>query len=157
MSNTLYDHPFPHYFCVNCRAFCHFTHNRGGPRCILCDGRQGLFAPIPYELTTDAFISRAEKTLKRREIAEKRRVEVGQEITDVYHHYGDNGTLLYVGRSYDVRTRIKSHRRSIWWQQVRLITVDHYPSLEDALTTEAIAIIDKKPLYNDVIPADPRL
>ena len=78
-------------------------------------------------------------------------------VTAVYHHYDNTGTLLYVGISFNTRKRIKEHNtRSIWWQYVRTITVNHYPSRDEAREAEAIAIIDEKPLYNKIIPVDPR-
>lgn len=67
----------------------------------------------------------------------------------LYRHYGDNDALLYVGISLNVGLRLKTHETgSVWFNEVKKITIEHYASREDVMRAETEAIINEKPKYN---------
>lgn len=69
----------------------------------------------------------------------------------LYRFYGSGGTLLYIGITNSIPTRLKQHHRDKeWWLGVSEIRVEHYPTREAVEEAERRAIIAEKPLYNDV-------
>ena len=68
----------------------------------------------------------------------------------VYRFFDADGNLLYVGISADPRRRLGEHRGrpSTWWWETSNITLDHYPSFEDARWAEKVAIETENPRYN---------
>jgi hypothetical protein len=68
----------------------------------------------------------------------------------LYRFFGAGGTLLYIGITNSIPTRLKQHNGDKeWWLGVSSITVEHYPSREAVLEAERRAIIAERPLYND--------
>lgn len=70
----------------------------------------------------------------------------------VYRCYADNGVLLYVGATYDLKKRLAQHRDDLghsgWvWTTVR-ITVEHFPDRRTAMAREALVIQDERPTFN---------
>jgi predicted GIY-YIG superfamily endonuclease len=69
--------------------------------------------------------------------------------TALYRHFDKNGTLLYVGVSMTVTTRMSQHEVAApWIRQVATITLDWFGSRSNALLAEEFAIKTEKPLYN---------
>lgn len=69
--------------------------------------------------------------------------------TALYRIFGDADVLLYIGISADFGRRWKDEAKTFpWWNERRHMTVDWYPTREDALDTEALAIFAEQPKYN---------
>lgn len=66
----------------------------------------------------------------------------------VYRLYGEPGTLLYVGCSAEPGNRMKEHRRSAWWSQVRHSRVVWYGSKDEAADAEQQVILTENPAHN---------
>lgn len=69
----------------------------------------------------------------------------------LYRFYSDGGVLLYIGITDNLATRWNNHRRNkSWWDDVRSMTVEVYPSREALEAAEIEAIRTERPLYNIV-------
>lgn len=67
----------------------------------------------------------------------------------LYRFFGAGGTLLYIGITADLPTRLHGHRDDKpWWLGVTNVTLEHYPSRDSVLEAERRAIVAEKPLYN---------
>lgn len=67
----------------------------------------------------------------------------------VYRHFDKEGTLLYVGVSLNAIARLRQHHDySTWFRQINNVTLESFPSREEALEAEALFIKNEKPLYN---------
>jgi predicted GIY-YIG superfamily endonuclease len=67
----------------------------------------------------------------------------------VYRCYDAETRLLYVGRSEDLPTRIKDHRRSsAWWPQVVRTVIKVFGNRLTASSAELAAIRNERPLHN---------
>lgn len=77
----------------------------------------------------------------------------------VYWFWDEDGRLLYIGSTIDVRHRATEHKGSQgWWGQVRKVTADQYASPELARTAEREAIARELPLHNKTYnPARPKV
>lgn len=74
----------------------------------------------------------------------------------LYRHWGEDGSLLYVGISCNVGVRTSQHAKAAhWFHLVQKITVDNFPDRQSAMNAEAIAIFNEKPKYNIVRPSIP--
>ena len=70
-------------------------------------------------------------------------------LTHLYRCYYHAGKLLYVGMSGNSIARWISHKRkSLWADDVAIMTVDHHPTKEAAVDVEAEAIPTEKPPFN---------
>lgn len=75
--------------------------------------------------------------------------------TTLYRHYDKENLLLYVGISSAPLTRQQNHAEtSPWWEQITLITLEHFASRQEALRAEKLAIIKEKPLFNTMLSRD---
>lgn len=78
--------------------------------------------------------------------------EVGEEVPSpvaLYRLYADDGSLLYVGVTDDLRARLASHQRQKpWWPAVMRKTVTWYESRLAAEVAEANAISSESPIHN---------
>lgn len=74
--------------------------------------------------------------------------------TCVYRLFDADGVLLYVGASWNPKTRIFNHKDKPWWSQVAKSTIEWHPDRFTALRFEAKAIVEESPLYN-VMGVDP--
>jgi predicted GIY-YIG superfamily endonuclease len=79
--------------------------------------------------------------------------EVGEDIpsgpTALYRCYAEDGSLLYVGVTDDLRGRLGGHeRQKPWWPEVARKTVAWYDSRLDGEQAEAAAINDEHPVHN---------
>jgi len=74
----------------------------------------------------------------------------------VYMAYDAAGSLLYVGQSANVETRMKQHRSlARWWGRCDRISAEPYPTRADALQAEYDAVEEAidlgEPIYNDTM------
>lgn len=69
--------------------------------------------------------------------------------TELYRHFDEDGRLLYVGISLSTATRLCQHRLTAKWaRQVTTITIERFPSREEALKAELRAIRTENPAHN---------
>jgi predicted GIY-YIG superfamily endonuclease len=69
----------------------------------------------------------------------------------LYRFYAIDGTLLYIGITQELPTRLRTHdRKQPWYCKVARITVEHFATRVEALEAEAAAIRAEGPLYNVV-------
>ncbi|MER7835305.1 GIY-YIG nuclease family protein [Streptomyces sp. NPDC096040] len=66
----------------------------------------------------------------------------------VYRLWAADGSLLYVGSSYDPEERCKRHRSAPWWPLVARRTDDWRSSRAHAYHAESAAIMDEGPAHN---------
>lgn len=67
----------------------------------------------------------------------------------LYRLYDAADTLLYVGRTNDVRSRFKAHaRRQPWWPEVARSALELRPDLDALIEAERAAILTEHPKYN---------
>jgi predicted GIY-YIG superfamily endonuclease len=70
-------------------------------------------------------------------------------MTYLYRLWGQEGDLLYVGITNNVKRRSKQHKRDKhWWEQVQSKTISEFPTREAALQAEYHAIKSECPKYN---------
>lgn len=78
-------------------------------------------------------------------------------FTQLYRHYGASRKLLYVGISLSTVLRLGQHRkRSGWYRKIVTIDIENYPTREDALKAESLAIHTENPRYNTNRPEIPQ-
>ena len=69
----------------------------------------------------------------------------------LYRFYGDGGTLLYIGISATVASRMGNHKNvSGWFDLAKSITFERFESRKDVLLAEKCAIKKEAPIYNVV-------
>ena len=69
--------------------------------------------------------------------------------TQLYRHYGADGSLLYVGVSLSTVQRLSQHRDgSGWFTEIKRIEVEDFLTRQEALRAETRAIIEEDPKYN---------
>lgn len=69
--------------------------------------------------------------------------------SQLYRHYGADGDLLYVGISINAIARLSRHRtQAKWFALVRTVTIEPFPTREQALEAEARAIREERPSHN---------
>ena len=69
--------------------------------------------------------------------------------TTLYRLFGNDGALLYVGISGHWAKRLARHAaRQGWWDEVVTVTRQPFPSRDEALEAEAVAIRQERPRYN---------
>jgi len=67
----------------------------------------------------------------------------------LYRHYGEGDVLLYVGISLNHIRRLMQHRQNAaWFEDIRRVTIEWFPSREAALVAELAAIQAERPLHN---------
>jgi len=68
---------------------------------------------------------------------------------NLYRFYSADGTLLYIGITANLPTRLKTHGRTQpWWDDVFRTTVEHFSCRSNVTAAEKAAIINEQPLYN---------
>lgn len=72
----------------------------------------------------------------------------------VYRLYAPDGTLLYIGSSYDPDKRCEVHRRAPWWREVGRRTEEWFPNRSLAYLAETKAIWREKPKHNVACTAE---
>jgi hypothetical protein len=69
--------------------------------------------------------------------------------SDVYRYFDAEGRLLYVGVSLHAVARAMSHRNlAPWWQDARVMTIEHYATRQEALDAEWGAMQTENPIHN---------
>lgn len=67
----------------------------------------------------------------------------------LYRHFDDMGTLLYVGVSLSSVNRLGQHKdHSHWFNRIATQKIEHFTTREEALAAETKAIQDENPTYN---------
>lgn len=67
----------------------------------------------------------------------------------LYRHFDAEGVLLYVGITNNPPARLCGHRKnSVFWNQVRSSTYEHFSNREELLKAEREAIYRESPRYN---------
>lgn len=67
----------------------------------------------------------------------------------LYRHYDEDGILLYVGESINAISRLYQHTREAKWaDDIRTVTIEVFPSRDEAIEAETSAIQSERPLYN---------
>lgn len=78
-------------------------------------------------------------------------------LIHLYRHYDFAGKLLYVGVAKNTLRRWNGHQRAAMWADlVAVITIDHYPTQEEAEAAENAAILAEKPRFNNRVLLKPR-
>lgn len=76
----------------------------------------------------------------------------------VYRMRADDGSLLYVGCTKNLKHRMAEHKSvKPWWNDVASVDVDEFDDRADALLAEAEAIGTENPQYNVHNPHRARL
>lgn len=69
----------------------------------------------------------------------------------LYRFFDRTDVLLYIGISVNLPARLRQHSGGKpWWLTVARISVEYYPSRDEALAAERAAIKAERPLFNDV-------
>lgn len=77
--------------------------------------------------------------------------------TSLYRHFNASGQLLYVGIATCHIRRIEQHRTTApWFWDIAEIRIEHFPSRQEALAAESLAIRTEGPMHNGT-PGRPSL
>ena len=69
--------------------------------------------------------------------------------TRLYRHFDEAGTLLYVGISLSALNRLADHKEdSAWYWSVAKVTIDVFPTRQEAEAAERRAIRTEMPIFN---------
>jgi len=69
--------------------------------------------------------------------------------TELYRHFDSDNALLYVGISLSTFTRLSQHKdHSQWFKKVSRVTIQHFPTREEAIAAEKAAIKTEAPMFN---------
>src|SRR6185369_1982919 len=67
----------------------------------------------------------------------------------LYRHWDAAGSLLYVGITGNLATRLRGHRQTAsWFPKIANITLQHFPDKDTLLAAERRAIAEEDPPYN---------
>lgn len=70
-------------------------------------------------------------------------------MAELYRHYDEKGTLLYVGISLNTIKRLAAHRTaSAWFDEISRIEIERFPTRMEAMMAERAAIRNENPVYN---------
>lgn len=70
----------------------------------------------------------------------------------IYRFYGLDGCLLYVGITWNIKSRWVKHHRKPWWSEVRRARVTCFFGDGIARRHEIAAILNESPAYNIARP-----
>ena len=80
----------------------------------------------------------------------KENTAVSNKKTDLYRHFDSEGMLLYIGISFHTLFRLADHRgESSWYDNIRTVTIEKFPSREAAEQAERAAIKSELPKHNE--------
>ena len=69
--------------------------------------------------------------------------------TQLYRHFDESRSLLYVGISLSTFNRLSQHRdHSDWFKTITNVTIEHFPTREEAMAAERKAIKSENPKFN---------
>ena len=67
----------------------------------------------------------------------------------LYRMFNRDSSLLYVGISMSFGKRLRQHKKEKdWYQEITHITLQHFPTRDDAAVAETKAIKSEKPIHN---------
>ena len=67
----------------------------------------------------------------------------------LYRHFDERDNLLYVGVSLSTIQRLSQHKNhSHWFNNISKVTIEQFPTREEVLEAERIAIEKEEPLHN---------
>jgi excinuclease UvrABC nuclease subunit len=69
-------------------------------------------------------------------------------MASIYRHFDKDGRLLYVGMSISVLARTRAHKRSVWFEQIARIEIQHFPTKLQAVKAERLTIANERPMHN---------
>ena len=70
-------------------------------------------------------------------------------MQNLYRHFDDSGTLLYVGVSLNSINRLSQHKNgSHWFEDIARVEIEKCDSRQNALEAETNAILNENPLHN---------
>ena len=69
--------------------------------------------------------------------------------TQLYRHFDNSNTLLYVGISLSTFARLSQHKdHSPWFKQVNRVEIQHFDTRDEAMAAERQAIKTENPKFN---------
>jgi hypothetical protein len=69
----------------------------------------------------------------------------------VYRFYDHTNGLLYIGRANNPGRRLAEHlAEAPFWNDVCVMTLERYPTLEEAVAAETRQIQDEEPIHNQI-------
>ena len=69
----------------------------------------------------------------------------------LYRHLDAQGKLLYVGISFSAIYRLCQHKQhSLWFKDIASVTIEKFPSRQEAAKMERKIIKEEKPPYNKI-------
>lgn len=68
--------------------------------------------------------------------------------TALYRHFDADGILLYVGISATPAYRLSQHIDREWFNDIRRVEIEMFPSREEAIAAEITAIKTEAPRFN---------
>jgi predicted GIY-YIG superfamily endonuclease len=69
--------------------------------------------------------------------------------TQLYRHFDESRNLLYVGISLSTFNRLSQHRdHSDWFKSITNVTIEHFPTREEAMAAERQSIKSENPKFN---------
>ena len=69
--------------------------------------------------------------------------------TALYRHFNESKELLYVGISLNAIYRLGQHKKNAhWFSTISNVSIDHFPTREEALRAETKAIQSENPAHN---------
>lgn len=76
--------------------------------------------------------------------------EQGAESYALYRAYDSEGTLIYVGKTWNIGQRMRAHTgESKWWDEFTTLTVERgFNNYEELGKAECLAIRNERPTYN---------
>ncbi|MFE2353448.1 GIY-YIG nuclease family protein [Streptomyces parvulus] len=75
---------------------------------------------------------------------------VSERQAAVYRLYAADGSLLYIGSSYNPKRRCLDHHTKPWWAQVDRRADEWHPSKAEAYVAEMAAIAAESPTHNEM-------
>lgn len=66
----------------------------------------------------------------------------------LYRIHDHTGTLLYIGITWDLCTRMRAHTKAAWWPRLGTITLEQHPHYIAARKAEKNAIQAEGPIHN---------
>jgi predicted GIY-YIG superfamily endonuclease len=70
-------------------------------------------------------------------------------MTHLYRHFDVENNLLYVGISLSTINRLGQHQHhSKWFDEIKVVTIEHFLTRQDAINAEKKAIQNENPKYN---------
>tara|TARA_R110000822_G_scaffold154837_2_gene294619 strand:+ start:17 stop:568 length:552 start_codon:yes stop_codon:yes gene_type:complete len=70
-------------------------------------------------------------------------------VTELYRHFDAQDNLLYVGISLSTVSRLSQHKdHSHWFKEISKVTIQRFPTREEALKAEMLAVFAENPKCN---------